>query len=183
MRTIIIGLFGFAGCVAALFIVSRVAAGTPTDLHSGAGRAPLIVSDRQIDNEQTDNGTLIRSTRRISIPYGFDSPLPLDLAEQRIRASGEGACTAGEDVTIAVTITQAATGATAVGETVASCTGQVQRWSAIAAVQSGAAIAPGTAEACGVATTRQEGEVTDTFEWCRDVALHVRVYLPVVIRP
>lgn len=188
MRRVMLGIFSFICCVGALFIAGQITVQARSRSHSTADQVARVSADNQptsglLASVGVDKSTVIRSTRLISIPYGFDTPLPLDVTRQQVRAAGEGACTAGETVTVAVTISQTSTGANAVGEQVLTCTGQVQRWWAITTVPSGPALELGTAEACGVATTRQNGAVTDTFDWCREVVLNTEVYLPLVVGP
>jgi hypothetical protein len=128
----------------------------------------------------------IRATLRISIPYGFDTPLPV-LAEGRdVIASGHGGCTADEQVTVAVTITQSTSGAIATGQTQQTCTGELQTWSVRVTANTTATLATAPGEACGLASTREGGYVTDTYDWCKDVdllRLDQRVFLPVNISP
>lgn len=101
-------------------------------------------------------------------------------------ASGHGGCTAGEQFTVAVTITQYTSGAMATGETQGTCTGILQNWSSLATTVSTTSLAAGPAEACGFATTRENGYITDTYEWCLDmslVSLDQQLYLPTVLKP
>jgi hypothetical protein len=133
-----------------------------------------------------DGATAIRATMRISIPYGFETPLPVLADGRDVIASGHGGCTADEQVTIAVTITQSASGAAATGETVQTCTGELQTWSAMVTVDTTSSFASGAAEACGLATTSSGGYVTDSFDWCRDVELlrlERQIFVPVIWKP
>lgn len=125
----------------------------------------------------------IRATERISIPYGFASTLPLSIDGQNVYAIGHGGCTENEEVTVAVTVTQSATGVVATGQWQGTCTGELQHWIADAAVVAGDAFEAGAAEVCGLATTRSEGEVTDTDEWCPEdgVTLTWRAYVPAIL--
>lgn len=132
------------------------------------------------------NAPSLRPSLRISIPYGFDTPLPVINGGGEVVASGHGGCTDGQQVTIAVTVTQTTSGAVATGEKVQDCTGEEQNWSAIATVDTVDLLAAGTAEACGLATTRDNGSVTDTFDWCVDVDLveaDISTYLPIIMKP
>jgi hypothetical protein len=99
-----------------------------------------------------------------------------------VLAKGHGGCAVGQIVTVDVEITQTASAALATAQTEAVCTGELQYWSATVAVDGTDRFRPGLARACGVATTRDGGAVTDTFEWCRDVTLVVQTYLPLVMR-
>jgi hypothetical protein len=124
----------------------------------------------------------IVARRAISIPFGFESSLTLLDAGQHILAKGHGGCEAGQIATVDVEIIQATSGVTATGQTQSVCTGELQQWSATVEATQPDRLVPGPARACGVATTRANGQLTDTFQWCRDVTLVVQIYLPVVSR-
>ncbi|MDX1686445.1 MAG: hypothetical protein R3248_00545 [Candidatus Promineifilaceae bacterium] len=130
-----------------------------------------------------DGGREIQATERISIPYGFTSTLPISIDGQGVQAIGHGGCTENEAVTVAVTVTQSTTGAVATGEWQGTCTGELQHWRVDATLVSGNAFEAGAAEVCGVATTRSDGEVTDTDEWCPEdgVTLIWRAYVPTIL--
>lgn len=128
----------------------------------------------------------IRVTSLISIPYGFDTPLPIMEAGREVVASGHGGCTAGEQVTVAITITQSTSGAMATGETDDTCNGELQFWNALASTVTTSDFTADAAEACGLATTSDDGYVTDTYAWCRDVdliAVDPWIFLPIVTKP
>jgi hypothetical protein len=125
----------------------------------------------------------IRPTLLISIPFGLEPSPHLGNDGGPIFVDGHGGCTAGEIVGIQVTVTQSTTGALATGDTQEICTGELQQWSVRAAADGADRFAAGPARACGVATTRSEGQITDTFEWCRDITLVYAVYLPIVPGP
>lgn len=122
----------------------------------------------------------LMATSRISIPYGVEPTLPLGTLGRDVLISGHGGCTENEVVTVELTVTQAATGATAVGDTQQVCNGLLQHWYALAHADTPTLFSGGAAEVCGIATTHDSGEVTDTYEWCRDVTLVWRSYLPVL---
>ncbi|MGD2048721.1 MAG: hypothetical protein PVH03_04465 [Chloroflexota bacterium] len=146
-------------------------------LESEADSDPVSVVDRSPS---------IQATYRISIPYGFDTPLPVLADGREVVASGHGACTAGEQVTVAITVTQTTSGAVATGENQHTCTGQLQNWSSVVTVDTTSSLTAGPAEACGFATARDGMDITDTFEWCKDVdliELNQRVHLPAIIKP
>lgn len=105
------------------------------------------------------------------ISPGIESGLVLANNERLIEVKGHIACDEGEQLRIDVRITQGATGATAVGHTQDFCTGDVQTWTGRAVVRGRNAVVAGAAEACAVAQTRFRGQVTDSFAWCKDVAL------------
>jgi hypothetical protein len=123
----------------------------------------------------------IQSTRRISIPYGFTTPMRLNAEGEVTGVAGHGGCTKGEQVTIAVTLTQTSTTALATGQTQQVCSGELQAWGATVAPVPGAAFAADPAEACGKAVTHDGETITDDFVWCRDVDLVFGVYLPLVV--
>lgn len=121
------------------------------------------------------------ASRRISIPYGFDGPLPLSDFGQGVQVRGHGSCTAEEQVTVAVAITQSTTGAVATADLQQDCTGDLQHWQVMATTDTITPFVADTAEACGLATTRADGSVTDTFEWCVGVELNWQNYLPLIL--
>lgn len=133
-----------------------------------------------------DRTPSIQATFRISIPYGFDTPLPVLADGREVVASGHGACTDGQQVTVAITVTQTTSGAEATGENQHTCTGQLQDWSSVVTVDTTNSLTAGPAEACGFATARDGMVITDTFEWCKDVdliELNQNVHLPSIIKP
>ncbi len=134
--------------------------------------------------ERRADEPVLHASKLISIPYGFNTPLPILSSGQEAIASGHGGCTADEQVTIEITLTQSITQTVvATGEWVNTCTGELQPWSQT--VSTSDSLMNGPAEACGLTTTRDNGEVTDTFEWCKDVDLTTpepSIYLPIAIR-
>jgi hypothetical protein len=90
---------------------------------------------------------------RISIPFGFQTPLMLRDVGQRVRVAGHGACTAGEPATIQVTVTQTSTAAVATGQTQEECTGDRQTWGVDASIAAGATFVADPAQACGAVVT------------------------------
>ncbi len=123
----------------------------------------------------------LRPTRAISIPFGFDPPLVLSQSGADISTTGHGGCTDGQMVTVVVTITQSLNNAQAHGQTEETCTGELQHWTLdVSTNGSPPFTATETAQACGLATTRDNGSVTDTLEWCRDVNVVMRSYLPLI---
>lgn len=112
----------------------------------------------------------IRATSRISIPFGITPILSLHDGGEKVVVNGHGGCTADEMVSVVISVTQT-TGATAVGQTEETCTGLLQHWTLTAATTTTPNLDAAEAEACGRAVTRSDGVVTDSFDWCRDVAL------------
>lgn len=140
-----------------------------------------LPEDTGVDqSEDVDGQIQVQFTERISIPFGIAPVLPLHDAGEKVVVRGHGGCTAEETVTVVISVTQTS-GARAVGHTDQPCSGQMQQWQLSATVETGANLSPGNAEACGVATTRSDGKVTDTFEWCRDVVLGRPTYLPLIL--
>jgi hypothetical protein len=123
---------------------------------------------------------LLVATRAISIPFGFNSPLILDVEQQTVAVSGPGACTVGQQVTLEVSIYQEQSGAMAEGQTEMACTGASGGWIITAMRRPGPLLATGPARACGVATTRDGETETDRQEWCRDLTLYIALYLPLI---
>lgn len=122
----------------------------------------------------------IRSSRRISIPYGFADNLPL-MNGNTITASGHGGCSEGATVTILVTVTQAINGATGGGQTEQICTGDLQTWDVEVHADQYSTFVDGPAEACGKASTPESFGEPSTYEWCKAVRLNWQIYLPAVI--
>ena len=132
-------------------------------------------------NDEADGQIEIQATRRISIPFGIAPTLLLYDDGEKVLVNGHGGCTAGETVSVVITVTQT-TGTSAVGQTDEICTGLLQQWHLTAAVTAGAELEATEAEACGVAVTHLDGYVTDSFEWCRDVELAwPHYYLPIIL--
>ncbi len=108
--------------------------------------------------------------RRVISPE-FTSTLILKPNHRVILAGGHVGCTASETFNIEATITQESTGAVAVGYTQGFCTGERQIWDAIAPARGPAQFEVGPALACGLLRTRLRGQVTDSFQWCKNVTL------------
>lgn len=141
--------------------------------------------ERSAQTEAGDDGPIVQATERISIPYGFSPALPLRLDDGSVVATGEGACTADNDITIVFTVTQPSTGESVSGVWNGTCTGDLQTWTNSATATPSPNFTAGDAEACASAETRDdEDNVTDTQEWCDDVSLAPhQVFLPSAIKP
>ena len=143
---------------------------------------PHLSSQQVTGNAANDaDGRIgIQATGRISIPFGIAPTLPLFDDGEKVLVSGHGGCTAGETVSVVISVTQT-TGASAVGQTDEICTGVLQQWNLMATATAATNLEATEAEACGVAVTRSDGSVTDSFDWCRDVALaSLHYYLPII---
>jgi hypothetical protein len=132
-------------------------------------------------NEQSESGEWpqIRATDRISIPFGIEPTLPLGNAGYIVQVRGHGGCTTNEMVTVQITLTHSTDYIIATGQKAELCSGDLQHWNLIASTAT--ALRSGAAEACGLATTRAGNNVTDTYEWCREVELSWQSLLPTVI--
>ncbi len=74
-------------------------------------------------------------------------------------------CTAGQTVSVRVTLTQDQ--ATGTGVARGTCTGSLTEYPVRVAAQGAAAFAAGPAQACAAAINRDDGQVVDTRQWCR----------------
>lgn len=183
--------FQIALVIAALLLSAAAAkahpAGGQPALHAPAAPAPAHVARATsgatfAPSPQLAANQLARS-RIISVPFGFSEPLVLHPEQQTVTLVGPGACAAGQQLSVTVTITQTS-GAAAQGQITDTCSGaNDQGLYGSAGASAGPALALGAARACGVATTSDSGGMTDQMEWCRDVVLVRGTYLPVVRRP
>lgn len=177
--------FIFLMLVAGVFTIDTALAKARPKVRNEPGSLPAARrgSPEEAGIAQTGDGHRqgeIQLTERISIPFGIAPILPLYGSGQNVLVSGHGGCTPGQTVSIVISVTHT-TGASAVGQTDEACSGDLQQWSLVAGVATGAALQAGQAEACGVAVTRSDGAVTDTFDWCRDVVLSWPTYLPLIL--
>jgi hypothetical protein len=86
-------------------------------------------------------------------------------------ATGPIACTAGEEVSLRVTVTQRATGAVAGGRTRITCTGDTQQWEVHASIQAQETFQEPPATAVAVARTTAEEDTTDAHQWLVEITL------------
>jgi len=152
----------------------------------GLGQASAIDGGMAANQTGQDNGRQgIRATERISIPYGFDLALPPTNDGNIITASGKGACTAGDDITIAFTVTQSSSEASASGIWNGTCTGDVQTWTkAVTTATPSPNFMIGEGEACAFAETHDGDSVTATQEWCDRILVATDIsFLPNIQRP
>lgn len=175
---------------------SRVSMLTRTLIVAGAAIALLLVGLSQVQAEQQGlpareeiaqtDGPGIQATERISIPYGFSGDLLLGFNNAVVVASGEGACSDGETITIAYTVTQVASSTAATGVWNGDCTGDLQTWTSAANATPGPNFTAGPAEACAFAQTfDDQDEATDSQDWCDPVTLTTTqgVFLPYITKP
>jgi len=90
---------------------------------------------------------------------------------RRLIVSGPIQCTAGERVSIRVTVTQRSTGAIAEGSVVGVCTGNIDRWEVQATTRGKEAFQEGAATAVAIATTTTGGQTTDAHQWLVNMTL------------
>ncbi|HSM57760.1 MAG TPA: hypothetical protein VK879_16525 [Candidatus Sulfomarinibacteraceae bacterium] len=174
VRTLIVAAAGFALLLVGLNQAAAVTEKTPA-------------ADSAAQPEAGDGGPVVQATERISIPFGFYATLPMTNSASSVVASGEGACTAGEEITITFTVTQSSSGASVDGVWNGVCTGALQTWTnAPTATPSPNAFVPGPAEACAFAETYdgEDPDPTATQSWCDPVLLgSSHIYLPVSMKP
>lgn len=168
--------------IAAALLVALLAiyqTGRAAQSHAVVPRPAAPATQAQSDAGE-DGLPDIQAPQLISIPYGFDSPLGLVDDGEAIRVSGFGGCTAGQDVTVAMTITQSSTGAMASGEWNGTCTGQNQTWRQVIFAAGSPAFETGDADATGFTTTRDDGAITGTDIWTPTVQLVEPLHLPTI---
>lgn len=169
VRSMVVAVAAFALILVGLREASALGQETPAD-ESGMQTQP------------EGDGPIIQVTERISIPYGFDAALPLASDGSIAAVSGEGACTAGDSITITFVVTQTTSAASANGVWNGTCTGQLQRWIQTPTATPGPNFNAGEAVAC--ATAQTVGDEPDTQEWCNTVFLApYHNYLPHIQNP
>lgn len=131
-----------------LSVGSLIAVGLAIVLLTAAGAASAFVSANTIDRQAT-----------------------LRADGERVRVTGPIGCSAGERVSIGVTVTQGATEAPARRRWTARCTGELQHWQVRASARRGTRFEVGRGKVCAVARTRSASYVTDTHKWCEPVLL------------
>ena len=90
---------------------------------------------------------------------------------RQIVVTGPIVCTAGERVTLRVTVTQRSTGAVGQGHTRFTCTGALQQWEVWITHGKKAAFAYGVATAVAFARTTAQGTPTDAHQWLVEVTV------------
>ncbi|HBY94061.1 MAG TPA: hypothetical protein DEP84_08880 [Chloroflexi bacterium] len=116
----------------------------------------------------------MRIVTRIISPQ-IQSTLDLTANLRHIEVKGHIVCDRGEMVRIRVVVTQDSTRAVAQGHTQDFCIAEdaddVQFWTVNAVARGPAGFEPGRAEVCAWANTRFRSEITDRFQWCKEVTL------------
>lgn len=152
------------------------------EITSPEQQALQAIGPHNINTTSPSIGALsLLPTRRISIPFGFRDVLLTMDAGNAVVTGGHGGCTEDQIVTVAVTITQSTSSAIATGETQQTCSGELQQWTFTVTTDTTDYFVNAPGEACGFATTRENGTVTDTYEWCKDIELAAvtsQLYLP-----
>jgi hypothetical protein len=82
--------------------------------------------------------------------------------------TGPIACTAGDTLSIRVTLTQTTTGAQGQGRARLTCTGNLQTWAVKVSAFGVSAFKPGPAAACARASTSVQDRLTDERRWCAE---------------
>jgi len=91
---------------------------------------------------------------------------------RHIIATGPIECTAGERLSLRVTVTQRSTGAEAEGRTLITCTGiHTQQWEVHASTQGKETFEEGPATAVAIGLTTLRGETTDAHQWLVNITL------------
>jgi hypothetical protein len=147
----------FAACIGA-FLLALVPIGTPGQSQSG-----LVAS---LTGPKEAEAAI--SVSAISIPTLL---FGLQAQNNQIRVRGEIQCTEGEHARIGVVATQESTGATAEGQTVTRCTGDVQSWQVKAPKRGPIGFEPGTADIHVQIHTFDRGELTDFVEFDQEATL------------
>ncbi len=94
----------------------------------------------------------------------IDLIVTLSSNNRQVLVTGPIACAQGEKLSLSVILTQRTTGAIAKGNLHTSCTGDVQKWEINAHTQGAATFEEGPAVASALATTRDNGEITDAHQ-------------------
>ncbi len=101
----------------------------------------------------------------------IDPIVTLSSNNRQVLVTGPIVCTQGELLSLSVILTQRTTGAIAAGNLQTSCTGDIERWEINAHTQGAATFEEGPAVASAQATTRDNGVITDSVQWSRNVTV------------
>ena|SRR5437867_961480 len=115
------------------------------------------------------------------LPSNIEEPIAFEAAGQlsadgraatlTFKALADSSCPDGTVIDVEVTLMQESTGAVATGRWVSACGVVAALEVDVHSVADTGPFAPGTATACAERHIRQNGQVTDTFDWCRSVEL------------
>lgn len=169
VRSIVIAVAAFALLLVGLREASALAQG-------------VVAHEKGVQAKPDGDGPIVQVTERITIPYGFDAALPLAADGSIAAVSGQGACTAGDTITITFVVTQTSGGPSANGVWNGECMGQLQRWIQAPTATPSPNFDAGEAVACATAVT--SADEPDLQEWCDPVFLMpYHNYLPHIQAP
>jgi hypothetical protein len=101
----------------------------------------------------------------------IDPTVIMSSNNRQVLVTGPIACTQGEKLSLDVMVTQRTTGAITKGVFQTICTGEIQRWEINTKTQGVVTLEEGTAVAWALATTRNDGVITDATQWSREVTV------------
>lgn len=101
----------------------------------------------------------------------IDPIVILSSNNRQVLVTGPIACTQGEKLSLDVMLTQRTTGAISAGNLQMSCTGTNQTWAINTNTRGAATFEVGSAVAWALATTRDNGIITDANQWSRNVTV------------
>lgn len=90
---------------------------------------------------------------------------------RRLIVTGPIEVTAGESITLSVTVTQRSTGAVAEGQVVFDGTGSTQQWQVDAIAHGRETFEAGAATVVAMAQTTSRGKATDAHQWLVNITL------------
>ena len=90
---------------------------------------------------------------------------------RHVTLTGPLAVTAGEQISLRVTVTQRSTGAVAEGRAILTGTGTTNQWEVTAAVEGDETFEAGPATAVAIARTSAGGQATDAHQWLVNITL------------
>lgn len=107
----------------------------------------------------------VPATAAISSPGGIGGTGGLGPQGRTATVTAIIGCTAGQQVSVRVTLVQGQ----AIGHGVGGgdCTGEAAEYPVRVTAQGAASFVPGDAQACGEAINRDRGRIVDTRQWCR----------------
>jgi hypothetical protein len=135
--------------------------------------APVQLPVEHTDAVPHQAANPLAASRAISIPYGIESTLALNLEGASVSVVGHADCPdGGGRLRIRTLVIQNWSGAIATGSTADTCAGERQSWRAEAATWGQFGFEAGNAEACAVAVVHdQEEDGAIAYQWCKEVTL------------